>query len=304
MKAAITKFFANNERIKVSTPSNQDSNILLSEKSKKNSEKKSLADFINQPPSVLGVKKILLVASAKGGVGKSTIACNLAVSLKKQGLKVALVDADIYGPSIPILMNLDSKPEINGKFLVPLVSNQIKCMSIGFLVESSQAAIWRGPMVTKVLHQLIHGVDWKFDGQKVDVMVIDMPPGTGDVYLSIAEKFPINGVALVSTASELSIADVKKSFDCFAKLKLPILGIIQNMAFFETAQGKEFIFGENAARNLARDLAIEFLGEIPIEKLISESAATKIPFCISNPDSSSSKIINEIANKIFFKLFH
>ena len=189
----------------------------------------------------LPVAIVLTLNNFKGGVGKSTIACNLAASLKQGGLEVALVDADIYGPSIPYLMGLDKQPESENNLIIPLISNGVKCISIGSLVDSNQAGIWRGPMVTKILHQLIRGVNWRFDKKDVDVMIIDMPPGTGDVYLSLAEKFPIYGVILVSTPQNLTIIDVIKSIDCFEKLKIPILGIIENMSYFETNGKKMFL---------------------------------------------------------------
>jgi len=238
---------------------------------------KTLADFMQQIPAVVGVKKIIAVASAKGGVGKSTIACNLAVSLQKQGLNVALVDADIYGPSIPHLMNLSGKPEQKNNLILPIISHKIKCISIGSMIDASAAGVWRGPMVTKILYQLIRAVDWKSDKREVDVMIIDMPPGTGDVYLSIAEKFPLSGVVVVSTPQSLAVIDVVKSIDCFAKLKIPILGLIQNMAYLEINGEKKYIFGCDGARKLADEMKIKFLGDIAlIEKISALSDERKV----------------------------
>ncbi len=233
--------------------------------------KETLADFMNQPVAVAGVKKIIAVASAKGGVGKSTIACNLAVSAAKAGLSVALVDADIYGPSIPHLMNLADKPEQKDNLILPLMSQGVKCISIGSLIDPNAAGVWRGPMVTKILYQLIRSVNWKADGKAVDLMIIDMPPGTGDVYLSIAEKFPLAGVVIVSTPQSLAVIDVVRSIDCFEKLKVPILGMIQNMSYLEINGEKKYLFGQDGAKDLAQKRGIKLLADLPLFENIGES---------------------------------
>ncbi len=246
--------------------------------------------------AVSGVKKIIAVASAKGGVGKSTIACNLAVALQKAGKRVALVDADIYGPSIPHLMNLSGTPRISEGMILPTVAYDIKCVSIGLLVDEKAAGVWRGPMVTKILHQLIRSVNWQDDGQEVDVMIIDMPPGTGDVYLSMAEKFPVAGVVVVSTPQSLSVIDVVKSIDCFQKLQIPILGLIQNMSYFENNGEKIYLFGQDGAKKFAEKNKINFLGEIPLMEEFSKAAENKK---ISvNSDEKIFKIFSKIADSI------
>lgn len=270
---------------------------------KDKTSEKNLSDFMNQIPNVTGVKKIILVASAKGGVGKSSIACNIAISLAQSGIKIALVDADIYGPSVPTLMNLpESKPEIERNLIIPPISNQVKCISIGSMIDASAAGIWRGPMVTKILYQLIRSVNWRCDGQNVDLMIIDMPPGTGDVYLSVAEKFPISGVVLVSTPQNLAIADLAKSIDCFSKLRIPIIGIIQNMAFFENDGKKNFIFGCDGAKKIAIESEIKFLGDVQLSQDFADANEARKPICAMNPNHELSKILSTISSTIIQSL--
>jgi len=263
-------------------------------------DSKTLADFINKPSEVIGVKKIILVASAKGGVGKSTLACNLALFLAQKISSVALVDADIYGPSIAHLLDIKDKPEIIDNQFQPLTKNNLKIMSIANLTDSNQAGVWRGPMVTKILYQLIRSVNWQFDNKKVEVMVVDMPPGTGDVYLSMAEKFPIAGVVLVSTPQSIAVIDLIKSIDCFKKLNIPILGLIQNMAFLEVNGDKKYIFGRDGAKEISKESQIDFLGEIEIMDSISQACENKKPFILDN-SKNSQKVIN-IFNKIIQKI--
>lgn len=222
-------------------------------------------------------KKIIAIASAKGGVGKSTFAVNFAYCLKKIGHKVALVDADIYGPSIPTLMGLEGQPEIENNLMIPKIAHGIKCASIGLMIDRDSAGVWRGPMITKILNQLINATNWQYDGQDVDYMVIDMPPGTGDVYLSLAQKFPIDGVVLISTPQSVATADVRRSVDCFQKLGVKILGLVQNMAFFQQNDQKIHIFGEDNAKKLAKELKINFLGDIAIDPAISSASEESIP---------------------------
>jgi len=246
-----------------------------------NQDNKTLKDFMEKIPNVVGVEKIILVASAKGGVGKSTIACNLAISIAQSGKNVALVDADIYGPSVAHLLDLKDKPELKNNLLQPILKYGLKIISIANLVDANQAGVWRGPMVTKILYQLIRAVNWQADNKKVDVMIVDMPPGTGDVYLSMAEKFPIAGVVLVSTPQSVAIIDVIKSIDCFKKLKIPILGLIQNMSYLKINDEKKYIFGQDGAKKIAQEMNINFLGEIAIEPEISDACEKKIPFIVS-----------------------
>ncbi len=252
---------------------------------------------------VVGVKKIIAVASGKGGVGKSSFAVNLAASLKKIGHKVAIVDADIYGPSIPSLMNLKTKPEVKNNLLIPLISNGIKTMSMGFMMEKDSAGVWRGPMITKILYQLIRSVNWAFDNEEVDFMIIDMPPGTGDIYLSLAQNFPVAGVVIVSTPHILAIDDVVRCVDCFEKLQIPILGIVQNMAYLENENcEKQYIFGKDNAKIMAQKYQLKFLGDIPLNQEISDSCEDGIPFVIKNSASKISHIFGHISEKIIDKM--
>ncbi len=238
------------------------------------------APTIPEHKIIKGVKKVIAVASGKGGVGKSTVAVNLAISLKRIGYKVALADADIYGPSIAYLMNLSGKPESEKNLMIPLNSYGIDCISVGSLVEASKASVWRGPMVTKVLTQLIAGTKWV----DIDYLIIDLPPGTGDVHLSLIQQFKPDGVVLVSTPQTLAVIDVIKAIDMFHTLQTPILGVIQNMAYLENEKGeKNYIFGETAVKDMAKDFDIKILGEIAIDSAINKANDDRNPICNSNP---------------------
>jgi len=252
-------------------------NIILTKSQAQIQEKPKAAEH----KIVKGVKKIIVVASGKGGVGKSTIAVNLAISLKRIGYKVGLADADIYGPSIAYLMNLKGKPENEGNLMIPISSYGIDCISVGSLVEASKASVWRGPMVTKVLTQLIAGTKWN----DIDYLIIDLPPGTGDVHLSLIQQFKPDGVVLVSTPQTLAVIDVIKAVDMFHTLQTPILGVIQNMAYLRNEKGeKNYIFGQTAVKDMAKDFAIKILGEIPIDPQINQANDDRSPICNSNPN--------------------
>jgi ATP-binding protein involved in chromosome partitioning len=244
---------------------------------------------------VKGVKKIIAVGSGKGGVGKSTVAANLAISLKRIGYKVGLADADIYGPSITYLMNLQGKPESENNLMIPISSYGIDCISVGSLVEAGKATVWRGPMVTKVLTQLIAGTKWI----DIDYLIIDLPPGTGDVHLSLIQQFKPDGAVLVSTPQNLAVIDVIKAVDMFKTLQTPILGVVQNMAYLLNEAGeKNYIFGQDLAKKMAQDLNLNFLGDIPISPQINQSNDTQNPICNSNPSSQITFEFGRIAENI------
>jgi ATP-binding protein involved in chromosome partitioning len=227
--------------------------------------------------SIPGIKNIIAVASGKGGVGKSTVTANLAVSLAKMGFKVGVLDADIYGPSMPIMFDVETaKPisvTVDGKNkMQPVESYEVKILSIGFFTAPSQAVIWRGPMASKALNQMIFDANWG----ELDFMLIDLPPGTGDIHLSIMQALPITGAVVVSTPQAVALADAKKGVSMFLSdaIKVPVLGIIENMAYFtpqELPNNKYYIFGQEGAKNLALDLEVPFLGEVPLVQSIREA---------------------------------
>jgi ATP-binding protein involved in chromosome partitioning len=235
-----------------------------------------------------GIKNIIAVASGKGGVGKSTVTANLAVTLSKMGFKVGVLDADIYGPSIPIMFDLAAeKPlsiNVDGKSkMKPIENYGVKILSIGFFTEPNQAVIWRGPMAAKALNQLIFDAAWG----ELDFMLIDLPPGTGDIHLSIMQSLPITGAVIVSTPQNVALADARKGVAMFRQenIDVPVLGIIENMAFFtpeELPENKYYIFGREGAKNLAEDLEVPFLGEIPLVQSVREAGDAGRPAALQN----------------------
>ncbi|WP_413999936.1 P-loop NTPase [Flavobacterium sp. W1B] len=227
--------------------------------------------------AIPGIKNIIAVASGKGGVGKSTVTANLAVTLAKMGFSVGVLDADIYGPSMPIMFDVENEKPISvtvdGKSkMKPVESYEVKMLSIGFFTAPSQAVIWRGPMASKALNQMIFDADWG----ELDFMLIDLPPGTGDIHLSIMQSLPVTGAVVVSTPQAVALADAKKGVSMFLSdaINVPVLGIIENMAYFtpeELPNNKYYIFGQEGAKNLAEDLDVPFLGEVPIVQSIREA---------------------------------
>jgi len=250
-----------------------------------------------------GIKNIIAVASGKGGVGKSTTTANLAVTLAKMGFSVGILDADIYGPSMPIMFDVESeKPVsvvIDGKSkMKPIESYEVKILSIGFFTAPSQAVIWRGPMASKALNQMIFDADWG----ELDFMLIDLPPGTGDIHLSIVQSLPITGAVIVSTPQAVALADAKKGVAMFQSdsINVPVLGIIENMAYFtpeELPENKYYIFGKEGAKNLAEDLEVPFLGEIPIVQSIREAGDYGRPAALQTA-SPLEKVFEEIARNV------
>ena len=243
-----------------------------------------------------GTKFVIAISSAKGGVGKSTFAMNFALALKSTGSKVGILDADIYGPSLPKMMSINEKPKSeDGKSLEPISQYGVQCMSIGFLVDEETPMIWRGPMVTSAIKTFAQKVLWN----NLDFIVVDMPPGTGDTQLTFAQEIKVDGVIIVSTPQEIALLDVKRGIRMFDKLKVPILGLVDNMSFFQSDDGKNYnIFGEGGVEKVANDYKKDFLGKIPIDIDLRVAADTGKPLFEKNPDHKISKIFQEIAKKI------
>ena len=244
---------------------------------------------------ILGTKFTIAISSAKGGVGKSTFATNLALALKQIGCKVGLLDADIYGPSIPKMFNINEKPKSDGQKLEPVMKYDIQCMSIGFLADQQTPMIWRGPMVTSAIKTFTQKVNWK----DLDFIIVDMPPGTGDTQLTFSQEIKMDGAIIVSTPQEVALLDVKRGIKMFDKLGVKILGLVDNMSYFIGDDGKKYkIFGEGGVKKTAVEFDKEFLGEIPINPLVGETSDNGKPIVESNPDHEISKIYIEFAKKI------
>ncbi|MFK5977867.1 MAG: iron-sulfur cluster carrier protein ApbC [Rhizobiaceae bacterium] len=245
---------------------------------------------------VPGVKSIISVASGKGGVGKSTTSVNLALALQKLGNKVGILDADIYGPSMPRLLGITGKPTANGRILKPMEGYGLKVMSMGFLVEEDTPMIWRGPMVISALTQMLTEVEWG----ELDMLIVDMPPGTGDAQLTMAQKVPLAGAVIVSTPQDIALIDARKGLNMFRKVNVPILGIVENMSTFVCPKCGERsdIFGHGGAQDEAKRLGVPFLGEVPLHMEIRQTSDAGTPIVASSPDSEHAKAYIAIAEKM------
>jgi ATP-binding protein involved in chromosome partitioning len=243
-----------------------------------------------------GVAAIIAVASGKGGVGKSTVAVNLALGLARLGLKVGLLDADIYGPSVPRLLDIRHKPESDGKKLKPIEKLGIKAMSIGFMVREDEAMIWRGPMVQSALTQMMNDVSWA----PLDVLVIDMPPGTGDAQLTIAQRVPLKGAVFVSTPQDIALIDARKGVAMFNKTQVPVLGVVENMSTFvcENCGHETHIFGHGGAKAEAEKMGVPFLGEIPLMPIVRQTSDAGTPIVDYNPTSAEARAFMAVAGKV------
>ena len=250
---------------------------------------------------IKGIKSTIVVASGKGGVGKSTVAVNLAAAMAHCGYKTGILDADIYGPSIPKMFGTNEKPKSkDGKIIEPILKYNIKCMSIGFLIGENTPVIWRGPMVMKYLMEMINSVNWG----NLDILVVDMPPGTGDVQLTMAQKFSVTGSVIVSTPQDIALIDVKKGIEMFKKTNIPNLGIIENMSYFIAPDtGKRYeIFGSGGAKQIAKKLGCDFLTDIPIDIDLRELSDKGTPIVFEKPQSPQTTVFINLAKKIMSKI--
>ena len=250
---------------------------------------------------VPGVSAIVAVASGKGGVGKSTVAANLALGLKANGLRVGVLDADIYGPSMPRMLGISGRPRSrDGKTLIPMENYGLRCMSMGFLVPEDTPMIWRGPMVMSALQQMLREVEWG----ELDIMVVDMPPGTGDAQLTMAQQVPLAGAVIVSTPQDIALLDARKGLNMFKQVDVPVLGIVENMSYFVCPHcgGRSEIFSHGGAREEARRLGTEFLGEVPLDLEIRETSDGGTPITVSDPQNPHAHVFRQMAARIWEKV--
>ena len=247
------------------------------------------------------VKNIIAVASGKGGVGKSTTAVNLALALAAEGASVGLLDADIYGPSQPMMLGVSGRPiSLDNKSMEPLEGHGVQVSSIGFLIDPDEPMVWRGPMVTQALHQLLEQTNWK----NLDYLVVDMPPGTGDIQLTLAQKVPVTGAVIVTTPQDIALLDARKGVKMFEKVGIPILGVVENMSthICSNCGHVEAIFGAGGGEKMSHDFDIEFLGKLPLQLSIREQTDSGMPTVVAEPDGQVAGIYKEIARKVAVKV--
>jgi ATP-binding protein involved in chromosome partitioning len=248
-----------------------------------------------------GIKNIIAVASGKGGVGKSTTAVNLALALAAEGAEVGVLDADIYGPSQPMMLGIAGRPESkDGKHLEPMMGHGLQAISIGFLIDIDTPMVWRGPMVTQALEQLLKDTRWR----ELDYLVVDLPPGTGDIQLTLAQKVPVTGAVIVTTPQDIALIDARKGLKMFEKVGIPILGVVENMSFHVCPQcgHRSHIFGQGGAERMCRDYGTELLGQLPLDEAIRSQADSGKPTVVSDPDGPVAEIYRRIARRCAVKI--
>lgn len=251
---------------------------------------------VPQPVEYPELGRIIAISSGKGGVGKSTVAVNIAIELSKQGYRVGIMDADIYGPNLPLMLGVDEAPEVMGERIKPLEAHGVKVMSIGFLIDREQPAIWRGPIVMKVITQFLRDVEW---GQ-LDYFIVDMPPGTGDAQLSLVQATQVHGAIIVTTPQQVSIGDALRGVKMFERVAVPVLGIVENMSWFDNpATGERIaIFGSGGGTALANETRVPLLGQVPLDPRIQQGGDTGTPITVAEPDSAAGKELNSVTKRI------